>query len=58
MTTIHQPNSTITRCFNDLLLIARGSIVYMGEMKHAVSYFDGLGYAYVHIPPLQGWLLA
>ncbi|KAK9823066.1 hypothetical protein WJX81_006280 [Elliptochloris bilobata] len=45
VTTIHQPNSQITRCFDDLLLIARGATVYMGEMRHAVSYFDGLGYA-------------
>lgn len=45
MTTIHQPNSQITRCFDDLLLIARGQIVYTGEMQHAVTYFDGLGYA-------------
>lgn len=44
MTTIHQPNSTITHSFDDLLLLARGAIVYMGEMKQAVHHFIALGH--------------
>ena len=54
VTTIHQPNSQITRCFDDLLLIARGQIVYTGEMRHAVTYFDGLGYACAPSPVPSG----
>ena len=44
VTTIHQPNSSITRCFDDLLLLANGNIMYMGERSKSVDYFAGLGY--------------
>ena len=44
VTTIHQPNSSITRCFDDLLLLSHGQIMYMGEWGRSVDYFSGLGY--------------
>ena len=44
MTTIHQPNTPITECFDDLLLLSHGTIMYMGEWSDSVQYFSGLGY--------------
>lgn len=44
VTTIHQPNSSITRCFDDLLLLAHGNIIYMGKWAKSVEYFQAVGY--------------
>lgn len=44
VTTIHQPNSSITRCFDDLLLLAHGNIIYMGKWAKSVEYFQSVGY--------------
>ncbi len=44
VTTIHQPNGSITRCFDDLLLLARGALVYSGPWAGAVGYFDSHGF--------------
>ena len=44
VTTIHQPNSSITRCFDDLLLLAGGSLVYSGKWAKSVEYFNSLGF--------------
>ena len=44
VTTIHQPNSSIMRCFDDLLLLSHGQIMYMGGWSQSVDYFSGLGY--------------
>jgi len=42
--TIHQPSSEIFRMFDDLVLVAHGSILYHGPASHTVQYFDRLGY--------------
>ena len=44
--TIHQPQTSIYRLFDKILLMARGGhVVYFGEGgEEAVSYFDSLGY--------------
>ncbi|EIE18763.1 hypothetical protein COCSUDRAFT_45222 [Coccomyxa subellipsoidea C-169] len=44
VTTIHQPNSTITDCFDDLLLLSYGQLIYMGKWAKSVDYFSSLGY--------------
>ncbi|KAK9905029.1 hypothetical protein WJX75_008206 [Coccomyxa subellipsoidea] len=44
VTTIHQPNSTITNCFDDLLLLSFGQLIYMGKWTKSVEYFSSLGY--------------
>lgn len=44
VTTIHQPNSSITRCFDDLLLLAGGNLVYSGKWASSVEYFNSLGF--------------
>ena len=44
VTTIHQPNGSITRCFDDLLLLTKGVLVYSGPWADAVGYFDALGF--------------
>ena len=47
--TIHQPNSDITRRFDDLMLLANGRVVYFGAWNHAVDHFSELGYPYVSV---------
>ena len=42
--TIHQPSSDILRLFDDIILLNHGKIVYQGEVKNLVPYFDNIGY--------------
>ena len=42
--TIHQPSSEILRLFDDMILLNHGKIVYQGEVKNLVPYFDNIGY--------------
>ena len=44
VTTIHQPSSEIFHLFDDLLILARGRIMYLGEASKSVDYFARLGY--------------
>ena len=44
VTTIHQPNTPITECFDDLMLLSHGTIMYMGAWAASVQYFSSLGY--------------
>lgn len=44
VTTIHQPNSSIVSCFDDLILLSYGNIMYMGEWAKSVDYFAALGF--------------
>ena len=39
MCTIHQPNSNITAMFDDLLLLAKGRVVYQGTKPVLLSYY-------------------
>lgn len=41
---IHQPNSQITDCFDDLLLLAGGCCIYYGPWQSSVQYFASAGY--------------
>ncbi|KAI5808588.1 hypothetical protein DFH27DRAFT_539705 [Peziza echinospora] len=43
--TIHQPRSNIVALFDQLILLAKGKMVYSGPYKLCQRYFDGLGYA-------------
>lgn len=42
--TIHQPRSNIVALFDELVLLARGRVVYSGAYAKCQSYFAGLGY--------------
>ena len=42
--TIHQPSSKIFGLIDNLLLLKKGVIMYQGNAKYAVNYFDTLGY--------------
>lgn len=37
-----QPRSTIFQNVDQLMILSRGDVVYMGPAKHAVTYFSGL----------------
>lgn len=41
--TIHQPRSNIVSLFDQLVLLARGKLVYSGEMTKCQGYFEGIG---------------
>ncbi len=42
--TIHQPNSTIASMFDDLMLLHKGKVLYMGPFDQAVQEFGKCGY--------------
>jgi len=42
--TIHQPSSDIWAQFDDLVLLAHGSVMYHGPAAHVVDYFARCGY--------------
>lgn len=42
--TIHQPRSNIVALFDQLILLAKGRVVYSGPFSSCQSYFDNLGY--------------
>ena len=42
--TIHQPRSNIVALFDQLLLLARGRVVYSGPFSGCQHYFDQIGY--------------
>lgn len=44
ITTIHQPNSDIFQNFDQLLLMAKGKIIYHNKSSLAVKYFAKIGY--------------
>lgn len=44
MATIHQPNSDIFQLFDQLILLAKGHLVYFGPAQNAVEYFQKIGY--------------
>jgi len=43
--TIHTPSSELYDVFDDVLLLAKGSVVYHGPRNEAPEYFGKLGYA-------------
>nr|ODO01155.1 ATP-dependent permease [Cryptococcus depauperatus CBS 7855] len=46
--TIHQPQSNIVNLFDRLLLLAKGQVVYSGEMRKAQGHFENLGHVCPH----------
>ena len=42
--TIHQPRSNIVSLFDRLVVLAKGRVVYSGEMAQAQQYFADVGY--------------
>ena len=44
ISTIHQPSSEIFRQFDDLIVLAEGSVLYHGEASELVAYLGRLGY--------------
>ena len=42
--TIHQPNSTIFKSFDQLMLLAAGRIIYQNSAKISVKFFKSIGY--------------
>lgn len=42
--TIHQPRSNIVALFDQLILLAKGQVVYSGPFSSCQAYFDNLGY--------------
>ena len=43
--TIHQPRSNIVALFDQLVLLARGRVVYSGPFSGCQHYFDQIGYS-------------
>ncbi|KAH9600687.1 ABC transporter-like [Trypanosoma melophagium] len=46
--TVHSPSSELMDIFDDLLLLAKGHVIYHGPTKDSVAYFASLGY---QVPP-------
>ncbi|RUS29334.1 putative ABC transporter, partial [Jimgerdemannia flammicorona] len=42
--TIHQPRSNIVALFDELVLLAKGYVVYSGEAARCQTYFEGIGH--------------
>ncbi|PNW85044.1 hypothetical protein CHLRE_03g169300v5 [Chlamydomonas reinhardtii] len=41
---IHQPSSEVFHLFDDLVVLAAGQIIYLGQVQDMVGYFGALGY--------------
>lgn len=55
---IHQPNSQITECFDDLLLLAGGRTAYFGPWQNSMPYFASVGFTCpVYTNPSDHYLL-
>lgn len=55
---IHQPNSQITECFDDLLLLTGGRTAYFGPWQGSMPYFASVGFACpVYTNPSDHYLL-
>ena len=46
--TIHQPSTKVYNNFDQVMLMSRGRIAYVGDVQDALPYFDSTGHA---IPP-------
>jgi len=46
--TIHQPNSQIFAMLDNLILLAKGRVIYNGPVKEVVNYFGSIGHP---VPP-------
>ncbi|KAJ1961092.1 hypothetical protein GGI12_003436 [Dipsacomyces acuminosporus] len=42
--TVHQPNANMLNCFDRILLLTQGRLVYFGSANQAIEYFESKGY--------------
>ena len=42
--TIHQPRSNIVSLFDQLVLLAKGQVIYSGELVRCQGYLESIGY--------------
>jgi ABC-type multidrug transport system ATPase subunit len=42
--TVHQPNSVMYQLFDNIMLLAKGEVVYWGPAHEAAAYFGSLGF--------------
>ncbi|KAJ2613071.1 hypothetical protein H4S08_002399 [Coemansia sp. RSA 1365] len=42
--TVHQPNANMLACFDRLLLLSQGHLVYFGSANQAIDYFEAKGF--------------
>lgn len=55
--TIHQPRSEMMSTFDLVLLLSKGEVVYFGEARDILAYFDELGYVCPsHVNPADYFL--
>ncbi|KAL7574130.1 hypothetical protein ACA910_014815 [Epithemia clementina (nom. ined.)] len=46
--TIHQPSTKVYNNFDQVMIMSRGRIAYVGEKNDAVPYFDSIGHSLPH----------
>ncbi|KAJ2474424.1 hypothetical protein EV174_005611, partial [Coemansia sp. RSA 2320] len=42
--TVHQPNANMLNCFDRILLLSQGHLVYFGSANEAIEYFEAKGF--------------
>ncbi|KAJ1663404.1 hypothetical protein IW140_001860 [Coemansia sp. RSA 1813] len=42
--TVHQPNANMLKCFDRILLLSQGHLVYFGSADEAIGYFESKGF--------------
>ncbi|KAJ2156583.1 hypothetical protein GGF46_005090 [Coemansia sp. RSA 552] len=42
--TVHQPNARMLSCFDRVLLLSQGHLVYFGSANQAIDYFESMGF--------------
>ncbi|KAI8319816.1 P-loop containing nucleoside triphosphate hydrolase protein [Martensiomyces pterosporus] len=42
--TVHQPNANMLSCFDRILLLTQGRLVYFGSTNQAIEYFESKGF--------------
>ncbi|KAJ2172398.1 hypothetical protein EV181_007631, partial [Coemansia sp. RSA 532] len=42
--TVHQPNANMLACFDRVLLLSQGHLVYFGSANQAIDYFEAKGF--------------
>lgn len=43
--TVHQPNANMLKCFDRVLLLSQGHLVYFGAASQAIEYFESKGFS-------------
>ncbi|KAI9502121.1 P-loop containing nucleoside triphosphate hydrolase protein [Coemansia spiralis] len=42
--TVHQPNANMLKCFDRILLLSQGHLIYFGPTNKAIEYFESKGF--------------